>query len=136
MKTKLLKAIVTSLPVLYFAATASAKDAEMPRVQKPDPRAASKAKLIERYDKDKNGKLDNDEIETIGRDRMLENDRNKDGRVDQFELKHPKAGVRKMPQMDELQRAMARERAVSAAKIQQEKKQSKTADKPVEGQVK
>ena len=95
MKTKLPKAIVTFLPVLCFAATASAKDAEIPRAQKPDPRAASKAALIERYDKDKNGQLDNEEIETIGRERILQNDRNKDGRVDQVELKNPKTVTRK-----------------------------------------
>ena len=136
MKTKLLKAIVTFLPVLCFAATASAKDAEIPRAQKPDPRAASKADLIERYDKDQNGKLDKDEIETIGRDRMLENDRNKDGRVDQVELKNPKAVTRKMPPMDAVQRAMAREKAISAASIQLEKKQSKAPDNPVEAQGK
>ena len=136
MKTKLPKAIVTFLPVLCFAATASAKDAEIPRAQKPDPRAASKAALIERYDKDKNGQLDNEEIETIGRERMLQNDRNKDGRVDQVELKNPKAVTRKMPQMDALQRAMARERALSAARVQLEKEQSKASEKAVDGQVK
>lgn len=136
MKTKFLKAVVTLMPVVCFVATLSAKDAEIPRVQKPDPRAAAKAALIERYDKDKDGKLDNDEIETIGRDRMLENDRNKDGRVDQVELKHPKAGARKMPPMDALQRAMAREQALSAAKVQLEKEQLKTPEKPVEGQSK
>ncbi len=136
MKTKFLKAIVTSLPVLCFAATVSAKDAEIPLVQKPDPRAAAKAKLIEHYDKDKNGKLDDNEIETIGRDRMQENDRNKDGRVDQVELKHTKAGTRKMPQMDALQRAMARERALSAARIQLEKEQVEAAKSPAQGEAK
>ena len=136
MKTKFLKTIVALAPVLCFAPTVWAEDAEIPHTQKPDPRAAAKAELIERYDKDKNGKLDNDEIETIGRDRMLKNDRNKDGRVDQVELKNPKAGVRKMPPMDALQRAMARERALSAASVQLEKEQSKASDKPVEGQGK
>ena len=136
MKTKFLKAIVALAAVLCFAATVSAEDAEIPRQQKPDPRAASRAELIERYDKDKNGKLDNDEIETIGRDRMLENDRNKDGRVDQIELKHPQAGARKMPQMDALQRAMARERALSAARAQLEKEQLKAAVEPTGSQGK
>ena len=136
MRIKFQKAVLTSLPVLCFAATASAKDAEIPRAQKPDPRAATKAELIERYDKDKNGKLDNNEIETIGRDRMLENDRNKDGRVDQVELKHPKAGTRKMPAMDALQRTMARERALSAARIQLEKEQVQAAKSPAQGAAK
>ena len=136
MKTKLLKAIVTLAPVLCFASTVSAEDTEIPRAQKPDPRAASKAALIERYDKNKNGQLDNEEIETIGRERMLQNDRNKDGRVDQVELKNPKAVTRKMPQMDDLQRAMARERALSAARVQLEKEQLKAASKPVEAQRK
>lgn len=134
MKTKLLKVIVTFAPMLCFAAKVSAGDAEIPRAQKPDPRAASRAGLIERYDKNKNGKLDNNEIETIGRERMLQNDRNKDGRVDQMELKHPTAGVRKMPQMDALQRAMARERALSAARTQLEKEQLKAADEATESQ--
>ena len=105
-------------------------DAEIPRAQKPDPRAASNAALIERYDKDKNGKLDETEIEAIGRDRMLEKDRNKDGRVDQVELKHQKANERKMPKMDALQRTMAREKALSAAKVQMEKEQMKNPEEP------
>ncbi len=136
MKTKLLKAISALAPMLCFTSTVWAEDTEIPHAQNPDPRAAAKAELIERYDKDKNGKLDNEEIETIGRDRMLENDRNKDGRVDQVELRHPKAGGRKMPPMDALQRAMARERALLAASVQLEKEQSKTPEKPVTGQVK
>ncbi len=136
MRTKFLKAIVALAPVLCFASTLSAEDAEIPRAQKPDPRAASKAALIERYDKDRSGKLDNDEIDTIGRERMLQSDRNKDGRVDQVELKHPRAGARKMPPVDALQRAMARERALAAAKVQLEMDQLKTSGKPVEGQGK
>ena len=130
MQTNILIAVVIALPALCFTATLSAKDAEIPRAQKPDPRAASNAALIERYDKDKNGKLDETEIETIGRDRMLEKDRNKDGRVDQVELKHQKVGERKMPQMDALQRAMAREKALSAAKVQMEKEQMKNPEEP------
>ena len=136
MKPEFSKTFAALAAVLCLAATLSAKDAEIPRVTKPAPRAAAKAGLIERYDKDKNGKLDNEEIETIGRDRMLENDRNKDGRVDQFELKHPKAGVRKMPQMDALQRAMARERALSAARVQLEKERMESAKDPARGKDK
>lgn len=127
MKTKSLKAIVALTPILCFAATVSAEDAEIPRAQKPDPRAAAKASLLERYDRNGNGKLDEQEIANIGRDRMLQNDRNKDGRVDQFELKRQRAGVRKMPQMDALHRAMARERALSAARVQLEKERAEAA---------
>lgn len=133
MNTKLLKYIVAFASALCFAATVSANDAQIPSVQKPDPRAVAKAELLKRYDKDQNGKLDNEEIETIARDRMLENDRNKDGRVDQVELKRPTAGVRKMPPMDALQRTMARERALTAAAVQLEKERLEAASKPVEG---
>lgn len=136
MNPKFPKTIAALAPMLCLAATLSAKDAEIPRVTRPDPRAAAKAALLERYDKNNNGKLDDEEIETIGRDRMLENDRNKDGRVEQFELKHPKAGVRKMPQMDALQRAMARERALTAARVQLEKERVETAKDPARGKDK
>ncbi len=136
MKPKFPKTIAALASMLCLASTLSAKDAEIPRVTKPDPRAATKAGLLERYDKNNNGKLDDEEIETIGRDRMLENDRNRDGRVDQFELKHPKAGVRKMPQMDALQRAMARERALSAARVQLEKERMDAARHPASGKDK
>ena len=136
MKTKPIKSILVFAAMLSFTATVSAEDVESPRVHKPDPRAATNAKLLEHYDINKNSKLDPAEIEAIGRERMLENDRNKDGHVDQFELKHPRAGVRRMPEMDALQRAMARERALSAARIQLEKDQSKAADKAVDGSTK
>lgn len=135
MKTNFLKTIVSLASVFCFVSTVWAEDAEIPRAQKPDPRAAAKAELIERYDKNKNGKLDNDEIEKIGRDRMLKNDRNKDGRVDQVELKNPKAGTQRMPPMDAVQRAMARERALSAATIQRENEQSKASEKAVDRQI-
>jgi hypothetical protein len=134
MRKKFVKTMVPLVAVLCFVSTVKAEDSEIS--QKPDPRATAKADLIERYDKDQNGKLDNDEIETIGRDRMLKNDRNKDGRVDQVELKNPKAVTRKMPPMDAVQRAMAREKAISAASIQLEKEQSNAAGKPVEAQGK
>ena len=132
MKTKSLKAVVALTSILCFAAAVSAEDAEVPRAQKPNPRAAAKASLIERYDKNKNGRLDPEEIEAIGRYRMLQNDRNKDGRVDQFELRCPRTGVRMMPQMDALQRAMARERALSAAKVQLEKERAEAAKEPAQ----
>ena len=134
MITKFLKTMVALVPVLCFASTVAAKDAEIPRIQKPDPRAAANAALIEHYDCNKNGKLDTEEIESIGRDRMLKNDRNKDGRVDQVELKNPKVMTRKMPKMDALQRAIAREQALSAARAQEAKQQLKATEKPVEGQ--
>ena len=136
METNFLKTILALAPVLCLASTIFAEDAEIPHSQKPDPRAATKAELIERYDKNKNGKLDNDEIEKIGRDRMLRNDRNKDGRVDQVELKNPKSDTRKMPPMDAVQRAMALERALSAATVQREKEQSRASEKPAKDQVK
>lgn len=136
MKANFRKTILALTTILCYASKVLAEDAEIPHVQKPDPRAAAKAELIERYDKDRNGKLDNDEIETIGRDRMLKNDRNKDGRVDQVELKNPKVSTRKMPPMDDEQRAMALERALSAARVQLEKEQSKASEKAVDGQVK
>ena len=132
MKTIFLKAIVALTPILCSAVSASAEDADIPRAQKPDPRAAAKASLLERYDKNKNGRLDTEEIEAIGRDRMLENDRNKDGRVDQFELRRPRAGVSKMPPMDALQRAMARERALTAARLQVEKERAEAAKEPAQ----
>jgi hypothetical protein len=134
MTTKFLKTFVAVVPLLCFASTVSAKDADIPRIQKPDPRAAAKAALIEHYDCNKDGKLNAEEIESIGRDRMLKNDRNNDGRVDQVELKNPKVMTRKMPKMDALQRAIAREQALSAARTQEAKQQSKAAEKPVEGQ--
>ena len=136
MKIKSLKAIVALTPIICFAATVSTEDEEIPRAQKPDPRAAAKAGLIERYDKNKNGKLDNNEIETIGRDRMLANDRNKDGRVDQFELRRQRAGVRKMPPMDALQRAMAREQALAAARVQLEKDRAEASKEPAQEKTK
>jgi hypothetical protein len=136
MKTELFKNSITLIFFLCFATTISAEYAEIPRAQKPDPRAAFKAKLIERYDKNKNGKLDKEEIETISRDRMLENDRNKDGRVDPVELKHPNAGTRKLPPMDALELAMSREEALADAREQREKERLKTAEKPIHGQGK
>lgn len=114
----------------------SAKDAEIPRVKRPDPRAAAKAASIERYDKNKNGKLDNEEIETMGRDRMLANDRNKDGRVDQVELRAMAKNSREKPPMDALQRAMAVEKARADARAQQEKDRSKSDGKPAQDKEK
>ena len=98
----------------------------------PDARAAAMAKLLKRYDANKNGKLDADEVEKVGRDRLLENDRNKDGRVDAAELKIMREKSRKMPAQDDLDRAMAREEALNAARIQKAEvleKQKESASK-------
>ena len=83
----------------------------------PDSRIAAMAKLLERYDANKNGRLDADEVEKIGRDRMRGYDRNKDGRVDAAELRAMRENSRKMPEQDDLDRAMAREAALNAARI-------------------
>lgn len=81
-------------------------------------RATAQAKLLERYDSNKNGKLDPLEIEQIARDRMMVHDTNKDGRVDAAELKVMREKSRKMPEQDDLARAMAREEALQAARLQ------------------
>jgi len=101
----------------------------------PDSRTAAMAKLLERYDANKNGKLDADEVEKIARDRLLEYDRNKDGRVDAAELRAMRENSRKMPEQDALDRAMAREAALNAARIHKAevlKKQKELTTKDVQ----
>jgi hypothetical protein len=105
-----------------LAAPAIARDAAIPRKQSS--RDAAKADLLARYDSDKDGKLGKDEIAAIARDRMLAHDKNKDGKVDAVELKKMREKSRKMPSMTADQRAMARERALLAAKLQQQEKQA------------
>lgn len=114
---------------ICLATSVSAEQVEIPRPKKPDPRAALRAELLAKYDKDKDGKLSESEIKTIARDRMLRNDDNKDGKVDQVELKRERSNVRKMPKMDALERAMAREKALMAEKNRKEKEKSKAAEK-------
>ncbi len=96
-----------------------ARDAEIPKVVRPDPRAAAKAALLQKYDKDGNGRLDASEVETIARDRLREFDRNKDGKVDQVELRLMRAQLPNMPKTDPAQRALARDLAIADAKRQE-----------------
>lgn len=112
-----------SAALLISMTFAHAQDAEIPRVVRPDPRAAAKTALLQKYDKNKNGKLDSSEVEAIGRDKLRRFDDNKDGKIDSVEFKRLRPGVRRAPAMDRLQKAIARERALADAK-QQAKEQT------------
>ncbi len=92
-----------------------------PRPVKKDSRVAAKEKMMECYDADKDGRLNEKEVEVIARDRMLRRDINKDGKVDEFELKQEGKGVRKMKKMTALERLIACEQALAAAEAQKVK---------------
>ena len=99
--------LVIFMPCPYIMA------AEPRYVSQPNVRVVSNAKLLETYDADKDGKLGNDEIAKIGRDRLMQNDLNHDGRLDEAELKVMRAKSRQMTKQDELSLAMAREKAMT-----------------------
>lgn len=123
--------------VLCASGLVSGQSLEKKKV--PDSRTATMEKLLKRYDANKNGKLDTNDVEKIGRDRLLENDRNKDGRVDAVELRAMREKSRKMPVQDDLDRAMACEAALNAARIhkaeviEKQKAQSPKDGKPSSG---
>ena len=112
--------------------TVLAEYVELEKRKVPDPRAAERAKMLERYDANKNGKLDADELEKIARDRLLVHDLNKDGHLDAAELQAMREKSHKMPEQDELDRAMAREEALQAAR-EAEMKSKKRAGQPANG---
>ena len=105
--------------------------------QPSNDRTMSGKKLLERYDTNKNGKLDPAEIEQIAKDRMLVHDRNKDGHVDVVELRTMRANSHQMPKQDAVDRAMARAQALDAARIRDaeilEKTSGKTTNQPTGG---
>ena len=107
---------------------------ELEKKKMPDVRAEATAKMLERYDANKNGKLDADELEKIARDRLLVHDLNKDGHLDAAELRAMREKSHKMPEQDELDRAMAREEALNADRNYKAAKESKKrADQPANG---
>lgn len=118
------RSISAAAALIFSSVSLSAFEAVPQAAPKSDPRAVAKAAMLGKYDRNKNGKLDPAEIETIARDRLLRFDDNKDGKVDSIELNRERAGVRKAPPMDELQRSMARERAINDAKAQAAKEGS------------
>jgi|SRR6478672_10838863 len=63
-------------------------------------RAARIQDLLAKYDANKNGKLDPEEVERVGKDRMAKWDANKDGKVDMAERKALRAASREQEHPD------------------------------------
>jgi Ca2+-binding EF-hand superfamily protein len=89
MKKSLLVAVAISVSGLVTLAADNEKKPDAPR----------RGNLLEKYDKNKNGKLDQDERETLRKDRAAERtkqfDKNGDGKIDEKEREAARSEFRK-----------------------------------------
>lgn len=93
-------------------------------------REQNNKKLLAKYDVNKNGILDPEEIQQIARDRMARFDRNNDGKVDQAELKLLRQESKQSKKQSKEQRALAIQRANADAKAFRAAKERKETPAP------
>ncbi len=121
MKIILFSILLSSLPIVLFAQQDKSQASREETVESARllaDRAAKKKRLwdanlsrtersslmLELYDADKNGKLDSEEVEQIGRDRILRWDRAGDGKLSQEDLAEMRRHSRQMPAREHTER--------------------------------